>query len=258
MEITSVTNAGSNNEIQPTVAAVFSWTTSVTQAFYQFKYREVGSSVWVDTGRVASSSTSFTIAANTLSTDRYYEWSVRAWDGSQNVSSWHGMTVLVCEYTIYKIIHVAPSTKLKAVDTGKSVVNANVKIEIPNNGMKEMDVVEKNDYAASNVRIAIIGGDVKAFAKKLEAYTPTYSDHTDTGYIAYSNFSNTGYSEYNDHVDTSYTVSTYSQSGYSAYKDHTDTGSGDYTVYTQDGYSAYSNFTNSGYSAYSNFNNYYS
>lgn len=284
MLVTSTTNAGTNSTLDPSLAATFSWTTSPAQVAYEFKWREVKTIIWTGTGKVASSTMSHTIAANTFSKNKHIEWNVRVWDASDAVSAWYGMDVLIAEVETKQIINVG-DIDLKAVSFGKSKVASKVKFKDPDSGTYELDVVSIDDYSASKIRIKQDSGTVLAAAKKLTDYDATvYSDHsntgnikyinhTNTGYIAYSNHTNTGYSAYSNHYN--YVVydnwcnggyNNWCNGGYNIYSNHSNSGYGRYSNWVNSGYGRYSNHSNyrvyigggkysysqSGYSAYSN------
>lgn len=255
MLVTSVTNAGVNNTLDPSLAATFSWTTNVAQAAYEFKWREVKTIIWNSTGKVASSTTSRTIAAGTFSKNKHIEWNVRAWDASDNVSAWYGMDVLIAEVETKQIINVG-DIDLKAVSFGKSKATSKVRLKDPDLSNYELDVVSIDDYAASKIRISQDGVTVQAAAKKLTDYDATvYSDHINTGNIRDNTHVNTGYAAYTDHSNyAAYT--NWANGGYSAYSDWCNYGYVAYCNWCNGGYSRYSNWTNSGYSIYNNHSNY--
>lgn len=74
-----------------TAAKTFGWqhnpVDSTAQTAYELRYR-IGAAAWTTTGKVASSTSSRTLAAGTLTNGNTYEWQVRTWGQYATESAW--------------------------------------------------------------------------------------------------------------------------------------------------------------------------
>ena len=275
--------APDKTSVDPTGAITLTWTVDA-QTHYQINYRRQGTTTWVQTGKIASATKSYTIPANTLLKNEYYEWMVRVWYGSTqyNWSARATFLAAVPASALVKETHGVTLGVLRVVPLGKSTDTSNLRIKLAG-GTAEFDLVAPTHQAASQVRIAT-GTAVKAIAKPIttEVYS-NYGDHSNTGYLrGYSDHDNTGYDDHTNYTKT-YTksVSFYEYSDY-GYNNHTDyyasyiDGGVAYGVYKESGYndfsqyyvrrtysvsytettsSGYDNHQNSGYAVYNNHNN---
>jgi hypothetical protein len=291
MGITSVTNpgSGSNNQVSPDADVTFAWVCSPQYA-YEFMYKgSQDNGMWISTGKVVSSAQSFTIPAASVRPNEYYEWAVKVWvDIDSNSETWNGVFLTTAQRNAKAHMKNAnaPGQLIRIVDIGASNLDSKARVQTPT-GVGELDIVPTNHVAASKVRIAQIADDVKAVAKHLAGYTPSYT-HSNSGTDRYDNHVDTG--QDNDHVDTyadsedgtyseGYSQNVYLENypdRYSAYTDtgfagpgfYTDAGYSVYQVYlegysnsydkhTDTGYEVYNERINTGYDIYSDFVNTY-
>jgi hypothetical protein len=111
-----------------TSSAVFTWTfndsdAGNTQSAYQLLIKRVSDGVTVlDTGKVASTVSSYTLAAGTLSNNVQYQWQVKTWDNSDTEGAYSSLTVF---YTSAK-----PSVSVTTPATdGTTVATSNLTAE---------------------------------------------------------------------------------------------------------------------------------
>lgn len=217
--------APDKTSVDPTGAITLTWTVDA-QTHYQINYRRKGTTTWVQTGKIASTTKSYTIPANTLLKNEYYEWMARVWYGSTqyNWSARATFLAAVPASAVVKETHGVTLNALRVVPLGKSTDTSNLRIKL-NSGVAEFDLVAPTHQAASQVRIAT-GTAVKAIAKPIttEVYS-NYGDHSNTGYLReYSDHSNYGYDNHTNYSE-SYTKAYFYQAYYGA-GSHTD-----YTVF---------------------------
>lgn len=273
--------APDKTSVDPTGAITLTWTVDA-QTHYQINYRRQGTTTWVQTGKIASTTKSYTIPANTLLKNEYYEWMVRVW---YNITqyAWSARATFLAAVPASALVGGVGSG-LRVVPLGKSTDSSNLRIQL-SSGTAEFDLVAPEHQAASNVRVATGSTGIKAIATPITtAVYSNYGDHSNSGYIrAYSDHNNYGDNNHTNYTE-SYTLTTYytvyEDEGYSDHENytvfyseygsppgnaHTDTGytvySAEYTAavytrtYTETTSSGYNNHENTGYQAYNNHSN---
>jgi len=213
--------APDKTSVDPTGAITLTWTVDA-QTHYQINYRRKGTTTWVQTGKIASTTKSYTIPANTLLKNEYYEWMVRVWYRSTQYA-WSARATFLAAVPASAVVKETQDA-LRVVPLGKSTDTSNLRVKLAS-GTAEFDLVAPTHQAASRVRIAT-GTAVKAIAKPIttEVYS-NYGDHSNTGYLReYSDHSNYGYDNHTNYSE-SYTKAYFYQAYYGA-GSHTD-----YTVF---------------------------
>lgn len=255
--------APDKTSVDPIGAITLTWTVDA-QTHYQINYRRQGTTTWVQTGKIASATKSYTIPANTLLKNEYYEWMVRVWYGSTqyNWSARATFLAAVPASAFVKATHGVTLNALRVVPLGKSTDTSNLRIKL-NSGVAEFDLVAPTHQAASPVQIATGTAGIKAIARPLstEVYS-NYGDHSNTGYIAYTNHTNQGYDRYGDYYTEGYSAynkyvnytAGFAEWGYDEDR-HSETYNDAYSDHSKGGYNAYSNHSDTGYSKYCNHTN---
>jgi len=213
--------APDKTSVDPTGAITLTWTVDA-QTHYQINYRRKGTTTWVQTGKISSTTKSYTIPANTLLKNEYYEWMVRVWYRSTQYA-WSARATFLAAVPASAVVKETQDA-LRVVPLGKSTDTSNLRVKLAS-GTAEFDLVAPTHQAASRVRIAT-GTAVKAIAKPIttEVYS-NYGDHSNTGYLReYSDHSNYGYDNHTNYSE-SYTKAYFYQAYYGA-GSHTD-----YTVF---------------------------
>jgi hypothetical protein len=209
--------APDKTSVDPTGAITLTWTVDA-QTHYQINYRRKGTTTWVQTGKISSTTKSYTIPANTLLKNEYYEWMVRVWYRSTQYA-WSARATFLAAVPASAVVKETQDA-LRVVPLGKSTDTSNLRVKLAS-GTAEFDLVAPTHQAASRVRIAT-GTAVKAIAKPIttEVYS-NYGDHSNTGYLReYSDHDNTGYDNHTNYSE-SYTKAYFYQAYYGA-GSHTD------------------------------------
>lgn len=244
-----------NKAVDPTLTVRFSWAHSVSQTHYQLIYRRVGSTTWVDTGRVKSTNKYRDITANTLLKNVNYEWRLRIWYGtSETQDEWSSTYTFRSEIPASTLIK-GVGTGLRVVPLGKSNQTSNIRINLGGTkGVSEFDLVTTGADADSGVRVQVNSNTTRAIAKALSNIYSNYGNHSNTGYLRYNNHSDYGYWKYDDHSNSGYkkypNASGYGVKYYDTeYPEHTNTG--------YDKYGNYGKFYADGGNYYKYYNVYY-
>ena len=169
--------APDKTSVDPTGAITLTWTVDA-QTHYQINYRRKGTTTWVQTGKISSTTKSYTIPANTLLKNEYYEWMVRVWYHSTQYA-WSARATFLAAVpasALVKETHGVTLGVLRVVPLGKSTDTSNLRVKLAS-GTAEFDLVAPTHQAASQVRIAT-GTAVKAIAKPIT--TEVYSNYGDT------------------------------------------------------------------------------
>lgn len=260
--------------VDPRSTVRLSWSYG-TQTHYRVRYKKREDTVWIDTGKVASSNKYHDIPPNTLQKNAQYEWKVMVWNG-QTQEPWSAKEGFVSQVPTTGIVQARAGgsvVQLRTVPLGASEIASKLRTRIAGQTV-EFDLTAQ-PVADSKVRVRQ-DGVTRNIAKPVPDWYSNYGNHTNTGYEAYSNHYNSGYSKYSNHSDYGYSrysdhsdINCYYQNHsnhyYSRYRDtetysayyynHTDAGYGAYPNHSNSGYKAHSNHTNSGYSAHKNHSN---
>ena len=162
--------APDKTSVDPTGAITLTWTVDA-QTHYQINYRRKGTTTWVQTGKISSTTKSYTIPANTLLKNEYYEWMVRVWYHSTQYARSARATFLAAVPASAVVKETQDA--LRVVPLGKSTDTSNLRVKLAS-GTAEFDLVAPTHQAASRVRIATGTAGIKAIARPLS--TEVYSN----------------------------------------------------------------------------------
>lgn len=249
--------------VDPRSTVRLSWSYK-NQTHYRVRYKKREDSVWVDTGKVASSNNYYDIPPNTLQKNAQYEWKVMVWNGHTQ-EPWSAKEGFVSQVPSTGIVQARAGgsiIELRTVPLGTSEIASKLRTRIAGQTV-EFDLTAQ-PVADSKVRVRQDGA-TRNIAKPISDWYSNYGNHSNTGYEAYKNHYNSGYNKYSDHENTGYAKRSYHTNNTYYYKNHSNeyyyayrnTGSNDtyYYNHTNGGYGTYPNHSNYGYPAHSNHTN---